>query len=199
MMVSAAATVLLLLAFAQPSSTLHAAQRRALHAHTCNRIACRAPPARCSAERSSVSEEEDAGAVKLTEDWIEEHVIRLGLCPYAAKPFAGQQIRYAVSDATSDEALIDDFFAEGRLLLSAEDDEIATTMLIAPHYPKGIEGFYWLCAPRQLEAGTCYFCVLLTPAALDTWHIMSAHATSPRHHATSPCHVLASLCGQTNG
>ena len=82
--------------------------------------------------------------MSLCEAWISEHVIRLGLCPYAARPFTGDQIRYAVSDAVSDEALIQDFFVEGKLLLGMEEEDLTTTMLIAPKYAGDIEEFYWL-------------------------------------------------------
>ena len=50
------------------------------------------------------------------------------------------QIRYAVSAATDDEALLEDFFLEGALLLDAPP-ELATTMLVAPQYAGDIEQF----------------------------------------------------------
>ena len=93
---------------------------------------------------TAMSDAEEARAITLCEEWIEAHVIRLGLCPYAAKPFAAENIRYAVSPAADDEELIDDFFLEGRILLDAPADELATTMLIAPHYAGSIDEFSWL-------------------------------------------------------
>ena len=68
----------------------------------------------------------------------------MGLCPYASKPFVEERIRYAVSEAQTDEELIADVFAEGKLLLDTPVDELVTTMVVAPLYPEGIEGFYWL-------------------------------------------------------
>ena len=70
-------------------------------------------------------------------------VVRLRLCPYAAEPYVDDQIRYAVSAATDDEALLEDFFLEGALLLDAPP-ELATTMLVAPQYAGDIEQFYAL-------------------------------------------------------
>ena len=64
--------------------------------------------------------------------WIDSFIIRLGLCPFASKPFLKEQIRYTISEATSDEDLLLDFFVEGQLLLDVSKDEIATTMLMAP-------------------------------------------------------------------
>ena len=91
-----------------------------------------------------MSNAEEARAIKLCTEWIEEHVIRLGLCPYAAQPFAAENIRYFVSPAADDEELIDDFFLEGRVLLDAPSEELATTMLIAPRYAGSIDDFSWL-------------------------------------------------------
>jgi hypothetical protein len=95
-------------------------------------------------ESPLLSEEAESAAVQCCEQWIQEHVIRIGLCPYASKPFVENKIRYAVSEAQTDEELVADFFAEGKLLLDAPPDELATTMLVAPLYPEGIKGFYWL-------------------------------------------------------
>lgn len=80
-------------------------------------------------------------AEDLCVSWIRDHVIRLGLCPYAATPMTQEKIRYYVSDAKTDEELLDDFFVEGKLLLDTPNDELATTMLIAPHYPGSIDEF----------------------------------------------------------
>jgi len=104
---------------------------------------------------ASLSPQEEEAAVRQCATWIDQHVIRLGLCPYAAKPFASGQIRYAVSAATTDQELLLDFFVEGRLLLDAAPSEVATTMLIAPKYPADIESFYalyeWLVDTLESE------------------------------------------------
>ena len=83
-------------------------------------------------------------AIQMCRKWINEHVIRLNLCPFAAKPFVDDSIRYAVTDATTDEDLMAAFWREGQLLLETSEKELATTMLIAPSYKAGIEDFYWL-------------------------------------------------------
>lgn len=59
---------------------------------------------------------------------------------HAPAAFVGEQIRYAVTQAESEEELVEEFFVEGRLLLDSED--IATTMLIAPNYAAGIDDFF---------------------------------------------------------
>ena len=83
-------------------------------------------------------------AISLCRAWIEHHVIDHGLCPFAAKPFTNGKIRYAVTDATNDEGLVEAFFEEGRFILDVPEEEVATTMLIAPRYSGGIAEFYWL-------------------------------------------------------
>ena len=79
--------------------------------------------------------------VRQTQEWIEGHVIRLGLCPFAAKPFVQDNIRYVVTDAVNDEELIDDFYVEASHLLIETEEALATTFLITPHYAAGIEDF----------------------------------------------------------
>ena len=111
---------------------------------------------------ATYADEEDE-AIDLTKRWIDDVVIRLGLCPYAAKPFVADQIRYVVSDAETDEEFISDFFIESALLLDVDEEELSTTFLIAPQYTEGIEDFYglyeWLVdtleeAPEAIDAGT---------------------------------------------
>lgn len=100
---------------------------------------------RLPALRLCAEDRDAAAAVVATQKWIEDHVIRIGLCPYASEVFyKSGQIRYAVSEAADGAELMDDFFVEGRLLLDTEPDELATTMLIAPHYEGDIEAFYEL-------------------------------------------------------
>lgn len=92
----------------------------------------------------SIDQAAEADAVDLTKKWIQQVVIRLGLCPYASKPFVADKIRYVVSDADDDASLINDFFDEAALLLDCDEEDMATTFLVAPNYEEGIEAFYWL-------------------------------------------------------
>ena len=52
------------------------------------------PSTRCRSPQMSAIDAED-----LCVSWIRDHVIRLGLCPYAATPMTQEKIRYYVSDA----------------------------------------------------------------------------------------------------
>ena len=50
----------------------------------------------------------DASAVEQTRIWLERAVIGLNLCPFAKAVHARRQIRYVVSAAGSEEALLAD-------------------------------------------------------------------------------------------
>jgi len=65
--------------------------------------------------------------------WIEEFVIGLSLCPFAAEPLHEGRVRFAVSAATTPAALFDDLMAELSLLDAVPASEVETTLLIHPH------------------------------------------------------------------
>ncbi|HYD95967.1 MAG TPA: DUF1415 domain-containing protein [Noviherbaspirillum sp.] len=71
-------------------------------------------------------------AIDATRQWLEKAVIGLNLCPFAKSVHARQQIRYAVSTATSGMALHADLAKELKLLQNADPQEIDTTLLIHP-------------------------------------------------------------------
>ena len=74
----------------------------------------------------------DAVAVEQTRLWLERAVIGLNLCPFAKAVHTKRQIRYVVSAADSEEALLADLMHELQLLASADPGDIETTLLIHP-------------------------------------------------------------------
>lgn len=70
--------------------------------------------------------------VEHTRHWIASIVIGLNLCPFAQRVFAAERIRYAVSDAREEPALLDDFTAELKWLAATPIDEVETSLLIHP-------------------------------------------------------------------
>jgi hypothetical protein len=70
--------------------------------------------------------------VAATRAWLERAVIGLNLCPFAKAVHVGNQIRYAVSDAQSPEALLADLARELQTLAAADPAEVETTLLIHP-------------------------------------------------------------------
>jgi len=64
--------------------------------------------------------------------WLEAAVIGLGLCPFAKPVFQQKKIRYTVSIAECDEALLTDLYEECVYLVENAGTE--TTLLIAPFH-----------------------------------------------------------------
>ncbi len=57
--------------------------------------------------------------ISATEKWVETFVIKLNICPFAKREFVSKRIRYAVSQAAEEEALLQDLHAElGKAMLS---------------------------------------------------------------------------------
>lgn len=71
--------------------------------------------------------------IAATRAWLERAVIGLDLCPFARAVHASNRIRYALSDATTPAALLEDFVAELHYLAAADASETETTLLIHPH------------------------------------------------------------------
>lgn len=74
-----------------------------------------------------------AAIIARTQDWLEKAVIGLNLCPFAKAVHVKRQIRYVVSDATSEDALLADLLHELESLYDADPEQIETTLLIHPY------------------------------------------------------------------
>jgi hypothetical protein len=70
--------------------------------------------------------------IEATQNWLEKAVIGLNLCPFAKAVHVKRQIRYAVSDAQTEDELLDDLVRELKHLAAADPNEIETTLLIHP-------------------------------------------------------------------
>jgi hypothetical protein len=68
-----------------------------------------------------------------TQDWLEKAVIGLNLCPFAKAVHVKKQIRYVVSAATTEEALLEELLAELRHLQDTDPALLDTTLLIHPY------------------------------------------------------------------
>ena len=64
--------------------------------------------------------------------WLDEVVIGLNLCPFAAKPQREKRVRIAISHATDEEALLNDLQAELERLSDTPAAELETTLLAIP-------------------------------------------------------------------
>jgi hypothetical protein len=71
-------------------------------------------------------------AIDATRQWIATVVIGLNLCPFARRVFDAGLIRFVVSDASDEAALIADLTRELTALAAAPRSEVETTILIHP-------------------------------------------------------------------
>jgi len=67
------------------------------------------------------------------EQWLDNIVIGLNLCPFATKPRRNNQIRFKVSQALTNEVLIADLYEELSLLAQTEATKVETTLIIVPN------------------------------------------------------------------
>lgn len=71
-------------------------------------------------------------AIARTRCWVEKAVIAFNLCPFARKPYEGEQVRYVVSEAREPEQLLEDLQRELEHLRASDPQEVETTVLIHP-------------------------------------------------------------------
>jgi len=68
-----------------------------------------------------------------TTQWLEKVVIGLNLCPFAKPVHTKRLIRFVVSAATTNEALLADLRSEMQFLVETASEVIDTTLLIHPN------------------------------------------------------------------
>lgn len=76
--------------------------------------------------------------VKNTRLWLEQMVMGLNLCPFSSSVIVRDQVRYAVCDEISDAQLQHFFVQELQLLLEANENDVATSLLM---FTQGLEDF----------------------------------------------------------
>jgi len=74
----------------------------------------------------------ESEVIQTTSQWLERAVIGLNLCPFAKAAYVKQRVRFTVSAATSDEALLDDLILALQDLHAADPAKCETTLLIHP-------------------------------------------------------------------
>ncbi len=73
-----------------------------------------------------------AEVIAATRTWLERAVIGLNLCPFAKSVHVRNQIRYVVSEARTEDALLAELRTELNHLQSVSAEEVETTLLIHP-------------------------------------------------------------------
>ena len=77
--------------------------------------------------------EQSAQIIASTRLWLEKAVIGLNLCPFAKPAYASGRIRFALSSARSEQALLADLEGELETLAEAHPEGVETTLLIHPY------------------------------------------------------------------
>ncbi|MCZ6828761.1 MAG: DUF1415 domain-containing protein [Gammaproteobacteria bacterium] len=75
---------------------------------------------------------------QLTRRWLQECVLALELCPFAAPVLKDDSLRIAVSVAATPELQLQDFLIELDLLQGCDEGKISTTLLV---YAEGLQDF----------------------------------------------------------
>ena len=75
----------------------------------------------------------DDDVITATRGWVDRAVLGLTLCPFAKSVPAKNQVHYAVSAATTPEALLIDLVTEMKALVLADPEHRDDTLLIHPH------------------------------------------------------------------
>lgn len=66
------------------------------------------------------------------QDWLEQVVISLNLCPFASRPYRQQQVRIRVSDCVDEACLLDILTEELALLENTPASALETTLIAVP-------------------------------------------------------------------
>ena len=92
--------------------------------------------------------------IDCTRRWIASVVIGLDLCPFAGRVFQAGKVRYAVTDAAEEGALLTDLASELQALASRPASEVETTLLIHPRALGDFLGYNdFLGAAERLVGG----------------------------------------------
>ncbi|MCX8801674.1 DUF1415 domain-containing protein [Vibrio parahaemolyticus] len=71
------------------------------------------------------------------DQWLNDVVIGLNLCPFAAKSQRNKQIKIFVSEATQEEALLEDILLQLIELSTTEPEKLETTLVVVPNMLQG--------------------------------------------------------------
>ncbi|MFD2176153.1 DUF1415 domain-containing protein [Veronia pacifica] len=83
---------------------------------------------------SSVSSHTVKDVEEATENWLNQVVIGLNLCPFAAKPQRKQQIRIRVCEADDDESVMQVICDELKALDENDPEVLETTLIVTPNH-----------------------------------------------------------------
>ncbi|MBD1556764.1 DUF1415 domain-containing protein [Vibrio sp. S9_S30] len=79
-----------------------------------------------------MSKQNDEQIRQQVTQWLEDVVIGLNLCPFAAKPNRNRQIKIAISHAETEEHLLEAILGELNELNESEPEKLETTLVVVP-------------------------------------------------------------------
>lgn len=79
--------------------------------------------------------------VELVRRWVEQAVLGLGLCPFAGEPWHSGRVRLTVTEAASEQQLLDDLCVEVTTLDETDPKLLETTLLIIPNLLRCFEDY----------------------------------------------------------
>jgi hypothetical protein len=86
-----------------------------------------------------------------TQRWVEEIVIGLNLCPFAAKPQRLNQVRYVLEEGQDIQSLNERLLYEARYLLATSPKKVETTLIVHPKLLSDFEDYLdYVWAAEQL-------------------------------------------------
>ncbi|UYI48362.1 DUF1415 domain-containing protein [Vibrio natriegens] len=87
-----------------------------------------------STRSTPTNQTKDINAItQQVDQWLNDVVIGLNLCPFAAKPQRNKQIKIFVSEASQEEALLEDILLQLIELSNTEPEKLETTLVVVPN------------------------------------------------------------------
>lgn len=80
-----------------------------------------------------MNSEREASQINAVQQWLEQVVIGLNLCPFASRPYQEKRVRIQVCNADSELVLLETLQEELRLIDEKPAAEIETTVLVIPN------------------------------------------------------------------
>ncbi|PSW21921.1 DUF1415 domain-containing protein [Photobacterium sanctipauli] len=78
-----------------------------------------------------MSEQNHIAIEQEVQQWLENVVIGLNLCPFAAKPNRNKQIKIHLHTSQSEEALLEDIYQQLKMLDDTPVEQLETTLVVA--------------------------------------------------------------------
>lgn len=82
-------------------------------------------------------------------EWVDQVVVKLGLCPFAAPVIESEGLRVVVAETTDEDDAMATVLQEVRALIEGDDEGVATTMIVTPNQFKDFEAYLEILAELE--------------------------------------------------